>query len=98
MTSSCRCSKDISFVAPVAILTDSFCILSCSCFSYRVQLSQMTSEYWRRDLMKVVYIILRDFLSSLNFSLRFILIHPHALSVMSFKCLRHVQSCLICFV
>ena len=39
--------------------------------------------------MKVVYIISRDFLSSLNFSLRIILIRPHALSVMYFMCLSY---------
>ena len=38
-----------------------------------------------------VYIISRDYMSSLNFSLRIILIRPHALSVMYFMCLCHVQ-------
>ena len=42
--------------------------------------------------MKVVYIISRDLLSGLNLSLRIILILPHALSVMYFMCLCHVQS------
>ena len=42
--------------------------------------------------MKVVYIISRDFLSSLNLSLLIILIRTHALSVMYFMCLCHVQS------
>ena len=92
LTSSCRFSRNISCVQPVAICAPSFCILSSSCFSYRVHLSQMTSEYSRRGLMKVVNIILRDFLSSLNLSLRIILIRPHALSVMYFMCLCHVQS------
>ena len=32
MTSSCRFSRNISFVAPVAIRAASFCILSSSCF------------------------------------------------------------------
>ena len=53
LTSSCRFSREISFVEPVAIRAASFCILSSFCFSYRVQLSQMTSEYSRRGLMKV---------------------------------------------
>ena len=43
------------FLAPVAILAASFCILSSSCFSYQVQLLKMTSEYSRRDLMEVYY-------------------------------------------
>ena len=42
--------------------------------------------------MKVMYIISRDFLSSLNLSLRIILIRAHALSVMYYMCLCHVQS------
>ena len=42
--------------------------------------------------MKEVYKILRDFLSSLNLSLRIILNRPHALSVKYFMSLRHVQS------
>ena len=70
------------FVGPVAILAALFCILSSSCFSYQVKLSQMTPEYSRRGLMKVVYIISRDFLSSLNFKSSHITICPHALSVM----------------
>ena len=52
----------------------------------------MTSEYSRRCLMKVVHIISRDFLTSLNLSLRIVLIGPHALSVMYFMWLCHVQS------
>ena len=55
-----------TFLAPVAILAASFCMMTSSCFSYRVQLSKMTSEYSGRGLMKVVYIIQRDSLSSLN--------------------------------
>ena len=88
LTSPCRFSRDIRFVAHSCCYA-SFCTFCSSCFSYLVQLSQTTSEYSRKGSNKSSA---RDFLSSLNLSLRIISIRPNALLVMYFMCLCHVQS------
>ena len=66
--SSLRFRIDTNLVQPVTILAASFCILSSSDFSYRVQLSHIDSLYSNIGLMKLKYIICNDFLSNSNFS------------------------------
>ena len=47
---------------PITIFAVSFCILSNSAFSYWVQLSQIESPYSNLGLIKLKYIISKDFI------------------------------------
>ena len=93
LTSSCRFSRDISFVAHSCCCA-SFCILCSSCFSYLVQLSQTTSEYSRKGSNKSSAYDCKRFLAKFESksSRHILLIRPNALWVMYFMCLCHVQS------
>ena len=63
-----RASRGTSLFVPVAIRAASNWIFSISCFSNCVQLSHIISLYSSKDLIKVVNIISREFLSNLNLS------------------------------
>lgn len=56
-----------SLVASVTILADCSCIFSNLYFSAWLHLSKILSSYSRIGLMKAVYVVSSDFLSSLNF-------------------------------
>ena len=64
LVSSYRFRMDTNLVQQVTILVASFCILSNSTFSYWVQLSKIVSPYSNIGLIKLKYIISKDFLSN----------------------------------
>ena len=57
-----------------------------SFFSYCEQLSHMISPYLIKGLINAMYIVSKDFLSSLNFNFLIMLILAHALTVIWFMC------------
>ena len=86
-------SRETNFVAPVTILSASFCIFCIAFTSYCVILSQTTSEYSRMGRIKEVYIICRYSLSSKNYNFLIIFNRCHALEVMQSICSCQVPSC-----